>query len=126
MTPSQRNVAELLVACLENEGVEYVFGLPGEENLQVIDALADSSIRFVPLSSARSSSSRARRPGTSSSTSPPILSSALRRRRDNSISNDHATCGLDSTRFRSEFGYRPPEWPAMVDELAQQLRGVHG
>lgn len=33
---------------------------------------------------------------------------------------------LDSTRFRSEFGYRPPEWPAMVDELAQQLRGVHG
>ena len=32
---------------IENEGVEYVFGLPGEENLSVIDALADSSIRFV-------------------------------------------------------------------------------
>ena len=48
MTPSsQRNVAQLLVACLENEGVEYVFGLPGEENLDVIDALVDSSIRFV-------------------------------------------------------------------------------
>src|SRR6186997_3344994 len=43
----ERNVAQLLVACLENEGVEYVFGLPGEENLHVIDALADSSIRFV-------------------------------------------------------------------------------
>jgi acetolactate synthase-1/2/3 large subunit len=42
-----RNVAQLLVACLENEGVEYVFGLPGEENLHVIDALVDSSIRFV-------------------------------------------------------------------------------
>ncbi len=44
---TERTVAELLVACLENEGVEYVFGLPGEENLHVIDALADSPIRFV-------------------------------------------------------------------------------
>jgi acetolactate synthase-1/2/3 large subunit len=42
-----RTVARLLVECLENEGVEYVFGLPGEENLHVIDALAGSSIRFV-------------------------------------------------------------------------------
>src|ERR671921_2977515 len=42
-----RTVARLLVDCLENEGVEYVFGLPGEENLHVIDALALSSIRFV-------------------------------------------------------------------------------
>ena len=33
------NTAELLVQCLENEGVEYVFGLPGEENLQVLAAL---------------------------------------------------------------------------------------
>lgn len=41
------SVAQLLVACLENEGVEFVFGLPGEENLHVVDALADSSIRFV-------------------------------------------------------------------------------
>jgi len=29
---------------------------------------------------------------------------------------------LDSSRFQSEFGYRPPEWPAMVDELATQLQ----
>ncbi len=42
-----RTVAQLLVACLENEGVRYVFGLPGEENLHLIDALADSPIRFV-------------------------------------------------------------------------------
>jgi acetolactate synthase I/II/III large subunit len=42
-----RTVARLLVECLENEGVEYVFGLPGEENLHVIDALASSSIRSV-------------------------------------------------------------------------------
>ncbi|MGZ5301134.1 MAG: acetolactate synthase large subunit [Actinomycetota bacterium] len=41
------NVARLIVECLENEGVEFVFGLPGEENLHMIDALADSSIRFI-------------------------------------------------------------------------------
>jgi acetolactate synthase-1/2/3 large subunit len=45
--PNPRNVAQLLVSCLENESVEYVFGLPGEENLQVIDAIASSSIRFI-------------------------------------------------------------------------------
>jgi len=39
--------AELFVRCLENEGVEYVFGIPGEENLDIMDALLDSSIRFV-------------------------------------------------------------------------------
>ncbi len=43
----RRTVARLLVECLVNEGVEYVFGLPGEENLHTIDALADSSIRFI-------------------------------------------------------------------------------
>ena len=47
-----RNVAQLLVSCLENEGVEIVFGLPGEENLHVIDALADSEIRFITEESA--------------------------------------------------------------------------
>lgn len=41
------NTAELLVKCLENEGVEYIFGLPGEENLQVLEALRQSSIQFV-------------------------------------------------------------------------------
>jgi acetolactate synthase-1/2/3 large subunit len=39
--------AELLVRCLENEGVERIFGLPGEENLDVMDALLDSPIHFV-------------------------------------------------------------------------------
>jgi acetolactate synthase I/II/III large subunit len=42
-----RSVARVIVECLEHEGVEVVFGLPGEENLHVIDALADSSIRFI-------------------------------------------------------------------------------
>lgn len=39
--------SELLIRCLENEGVRYVFGVPGEENLDVMDALVDSSIPFV-------------------------------------------------------------------------------
>ncbi|MDX2255280.1 MAG: acetolactate synthase large subunit [Pseudanabaenaceae cyanobacterium bins.39] len=41
------NTAELLVKCLENEGVEYIFGLPGEENMAVLDALDSSSIKFI-------------------------------------------------------------------------------
>jgi acetolactate synthase-1/2/3 large subunit len=41
------NTAELLVQCLENEGVEYIFGLPGEENLHVLEALKHSSIKFI-------------------------------------------------------------------------------
>ncbi|AFZ34254.1 Acetolactate synthase [Stanieria cyanosphaera PCC 7437] len=41
------NTAELLVQCLENEEVEYVFGLPGEENLHILEALRGSSIQFV-------------------------------------------------------------------------------
>lgn len=44
---TELNTAELLVKCLENEGVEYVFGLPGEENLHVLQALKDSSIQFI-------------------------------------------------------------------------------
>jgi len=41
------NTAELLVRCLENEGVEYIFGLPGEENLELLQALKQSSIQFI-------------------------------------------------------------------------------
>jgi len=41
--------AELFVKCLENEGVEYIFGIPGEENLDVMDALLESPIRFVTV-----------------------------------------------------------------------------
>ncbi len=39
--------AELVVRCLENEGVDVLFGLPGEENLALMDALAGSRIRFI-------------------------------------------------------------------------------
>ena len=41
------NGAELLVAALENEGVEQIFGIPGEENLDVVEALRRSKIRLV-------------------------------------------------------------------------------
>ncbi len=42
------NVAQLLVRCLENEGVRYVFGIPGEETLDLNAALEDSDkIQFV-------------------------------------------------------------------------------
>jgi len=39
--------AELFVRCLENEGVEFLFGIPGEENLDVMEALRESTIRFI-------------------------------------------------------------------------------
>ncbi|MGI9363653.1 MAG: acetolactate synthase large subunit [Rhizobiaceae bacterium] len=39
--------AQLLVKCLEHEGVEYIFGIPGEENIAVMDALLDSPIEFI-------------------------------------------------------------------------------
>jgi acetolactate synthase-1/2/3 large subunit len=39
--------AELMVKCLENEGVSVVFGLPGEENIRFVQALASSDIRYV-------------------------------------------------------------------------------
>ena len=41
------NGAELLVSALENEGVEQIFGVPGEENLGVIEALRLSKIELV-------------------------------------------------------------------------------
>ncbi|MBI3620849.1 MAG: acetolactate synthase large subunit [Nitrospirae bacterium] len=39
--------AELLVRCLEREGVRDLFAVPGEENLDLLDALAHSSIRVI-------------------------------------------------------------------------------
>lgn len=39
--------ADLFVRCLEDADVRYVFGIPGEENLDLVDALRDSPIRFI-------------------------------------------------------------------------------
>src|ERR1700721_4726126 len=41
------NGAELIVSALENEGVRQIFGVPGEENLDVIEALRRSKIELV-------------------------------------------------------------------------------
>ncbi|WP_242905303.1 acetolactate synthase large subunit [Actinomadura terrae] len=45
--PEQQDAARLLVRTLEAEGVEYVFGIPGEENIHFVHALNESSIRYV-------------------------------------------------------------------------------
>src|SRR3979490_2575836 len=39
--------SDLLVRALENEGVERIFGIPGEENLDVVESLRTSSIQLV-------------------------------------------------------------------------------
>ena len=45
----QRNTADLLVECLEEEEVHYIFGIPGEENLPVMNAIEKSKIEFVTV-----------------------------------------------------------------------------
>lgn len=47
--PPPVRAADLLVRCLEAEGVRWIFGIPGEETLDVSDALDSSSIEFVPV-----------------------------------------------------------------------------
>jgi acetolactate synthase-1/2/3 large subunit len=47
MTASDPTAADLLVQCLVNEGVEYVFGIPGEENIHFTAALDRSPIRYI-------------------------------------------------------------------------------
>ena len=46
--PTQLSTAEVLVECLKAEGVKVVFGIPGEENLDLMFALKHSDIRFIP------------------------------------------------------------------------------
>lgn len=46
--PNQPSTAEVLVECLKAEGVRVVFGIPGEENLDLMFALKHSDIRFIP------------------------------------------------------------------------------
>ncbi len=43
------SAAQLLVECLENEGGEMIFGIPGEENLDLMDALLESHIKFITV-----------------------------------------------------------------------------
>ena len=46
---SERRASDVFVECLESEGVRYVFGIPGEETLDLNESLASSSVRFVPV-----------------------------------------------------------------------------
>ena len=39
--------SDLFVKALENEGVEYIFGIPGEENLDILNSLRDSNIQLI-------------------------------------------------------------------------------
>lgn len=46
---AERKASHVFVECLKAEGVTHVFGIPGEETLDLNEALADSSITFVPV-----------------------------------------------------------------------------
>ena len=44
-----KTTAQVLVDCLEAEGVDVMFGIPGEETLDLMFAFRDSKIRFIPV-----------------------------------------------------------------------------
>ena len=46
---TERKASDLFVECLEAEGVKHVFGIPGEETLDLNESLEHSSITFVPV-----------------------------------------------------------------------------
>jgi acetolactate synthase-1/2/3 large subunit len=46
---AERKASDLFVECLEAEGVKHVFGIPGEETLDLNESIEDSSIAFVPV-----------------------------------------------------------------------------
>jgi acetolactate synthase I/II/III large subunit len=46
---AERRASDVFVECLEVEGVEYVFGIPGEETLDLNDSLARSEVEFIPV-----------------------------------------------------------------------------
>jgi acetolactate synthase I/II/III large subunit len=49
MAQGNRRASDVFVECLEAEGVKYVFGIPGEETLDLNQSLASSSVSFVPV-----------------------------------------------------------------------------
>jgi acetolactate synthase-1/2/3 large subunit len=46
---AKRKASDVFVECLEAEGVKHVFGIPGEETLDLNESLSDSSVQFVPV-----------------------------------------------------------------------------
>src|ERR1700759_1418214 len=55
--------SDLLVAALENEGVDRIFGIPGEENLDVVESLRHSKIELVLTRHEQAASFMAASPG---------------------------------------------------------------
>jgi acetolactate synthase-1/2/3 large subunit len=49
MGQGSRRASDVFVECLEAEGVKYVFGIPGEETLDLNQSLANSSVSFIPV-----------------------------------------------------------------------------
>lgn len=41
--------SDLLVKCFENEDVQYTFGIPDEENIDILDSLVGLKIQFITL-----------------------------------------------------------------------------
>ncbi|MFQ6613970.1 MAG: acetolactate synthase large subunit [Fidelibacterota bacterium] len=41
-------LSDLFIQCLENEGVKYIFGIPGEETEDLLFSLNDSTVTFIP------------------------------------------------------------------------------
>jgi acetolactate synthase I/II/III large subunit len=46
---SKRRASDVFVECLEAEGVKHVFGIPGEETLDLNESLSRSSVDFIPV-----------------------------------------------------------------------------
>src|SRR4029453_13682059 len=46
MAQGNRRASDVFVECLEAEGVKYVFGIPGEETLDLNQSLANSPVSF--------------------------------------------------------------------------------
>jgi acetolactate synthase-1/2/3 large subunit len=42
-----KKASDLFIEALENEGVEYIFGIPGEENLDILNSLKGSKIKLI-------------------------------------------------------------------------------
>src|SRR4051794_41940001 len=46
---AKRKASDVFVEWLEAEGVKHVFGIPGEETLDLNESLASSSVQFIPV-----------------------------------------------------------------------------
>jgi len=77
VTVSQLTVSQLIVKCLEAEGVRHIFGLPGEENLEFLHALRKSKINFITTRDERGASFMATAWGRLCPQSPGVCLSTL-------------------------------------------------